>query len=328
VIARTSGRIFVGLPLCRDEDYINLNLEFAESVMKTAFFIKLFPKFLRPLVGPLITTVPSKIDRAEAHLKPLVEERRLMGKDTGSFESEDKPNDMLSWHMDAAPPDEQEPRDLALRLLGASFAGIHTTSQIFTHALYELAAHPEWLDVLRQEVDSVVEAEGWTKDGMQKMTRLDSFLRESQRLNVLNSAVMPRQAVKDFTFSDGTVIPKGTLIFVAAGAIQRDDDFYEDAKVFNPWRFSDKRAQVESEAEDVKLRLESTSTEYLTFALGKRACPGRFFAALEMKTVMAHIVAHYDVKLETPGQIPLSSWFTTVPVPNRTANVLFRKRQA
>jgi len=97
-------------------------------------------------------------------------------------------------------------------------------------------------------------------------TLLDSYLKESQRLNVLLSVVMHRQTVKGFTFSGGTFTPKGTPLFAAASAIHHDDDFYENA---NPWRFFDKHAQVNNEVEDTKYRLESTSTEYLPFALGK-----------------------------------------------------------
>jgi hypothetical protein len=34
---------------------------------------------------------------------------------------------------------------------------------------------------LREEVESVVRTEGWSKAGMQKLVKLDSFLKESAR---------------------------------------------------------------------------------------------------------------------------------------------------
>ena len=52
-----------------------------------------------------------------------------------------------------------------------------------THALYHLAALPEYQQLLREEVDTLVSAEGWSKATMGKMWRLDSFLKESQRYN-------------------------------------------------------------------------------------------------------------------------------------------------
>jgi hypothetical protein len=51
--------------------------------------------------------------------------------------------------------------------------------------LYRLLAHPENIEPLRQEVDAVIREEGWTKAGVDKMHKIDSFLRETQRLDGL-----------------------------------------------------------------------------------------------------------------------------------------------
>jgi hypothetical protein len=52
--------------------------------------------------------------------------------------------------------------------------------------LYRLLANPEYIEPLRQEVDAVIEKEGWTKAGIDKMHKIDSFLRETQRLGGAN----------------------------------------------------------------------------------------------------------------------------------------------
>ena len=49
--------------------------------------------------------------------------------------------------------------------------------------LLHLAAEPEYVRELREEIDPLVSAEGWTKSSIGKMWKLDSFLRESQRYN-------------------------------------------------------------------------------------------------------------------------------------------------
>ena len=49
--------------------------------------------------------------------------------------------------------------------------------------LYRLLANPEYIGPLREEVDAVITEEGWTKAGMDKMHKVDSFLRESQRVD-------------------------------------------------------------------------------------------------------------------------------------------------
>ena len=52
-----------------------------------------------------------------------------------------------------------------------------------TQVLYRLLSHPEYMEPLRQEVDAVISEEGWTKAGIDKMHKIDSFLRETQRLD-------------------------------------------------------------------------------------------------------------------------------------------------
>ena len=59
--------------------------------------------------------------------------------------------------------------------------------QNFAHALYHLAAEPEHAAVLREEVDAIVKEDGWTKTALDRMIKVDSFLRESQRVNGMTS---------------------------------------------------------------------------------------------------------------------------------------------
>jgi cytochrome P450 len=66
-----------------------------------------------------------------------------------------------------------------------NFAAIHTSTQGMTQTLYHLAANPGYADVMREEVQSVVEAEGWTKAALQNMRKVDSFIKEVQRMDGL-----------------------------------------------------------------------------------------------------------------------------------------------
>jgi hypothetical protein len=55
--------------------------------------------------------------------------------------------------------------------------------------------------------------------------------------------------------------------------------------------------------------------------------PGRFFAAVQLKAMMAHLVINYDIKLENAGARPDDMWIVSACVPNISAEVMFRKRQ-
>ena len=55
----------------------------------------------------------------------------------------------------------------------------------------------------------------------------------------------------------------------------------------------------------------------------RRASPGRFFAATELKSMLAHIVVTYDIKLEDDTPRPRARAST---LPDLSAKVVFRRR--
>lgn len=74
--------------------------------------------------------------------------------------------------------------------------------------------------------------------------------------------------MKDVTFSDGTYIPEGTIVAAATASTHHDDKNYEDAGVFDPFRFSKLREQ---EGEITKHHYVSTSSTDIGFGHGKHA---------------------------------------------------------
>jgi cytochrome P450 len=58
--------------------------------------------------------------------------------------------------------------------------------QTLVNVLYRLLSNPEYIEALCHDVESAVAEEGWTKAGMDKMHKIDSFLRETQRLDDLD----------------------------------------------------------------------------------------------------------------------------------------------
>jgi hypothetical protein len=55
-------------------------------------------------------------------------------------------------------------------------------SQGLASALYDLTTYPEYILPLREEAERAVGEEGWTKAALASMYKIDSFIRESQRL--------------------------------------------------------------------------------------------------------------------------------------------------
>ncbi|KAI0292786.1 cytochrome P450 [Russula brevipes] len=286
VICCTTNRVFVGLPLCRNRDYQTLNLTFAVNVIKYGTIISMFPKPFKRL--------PSQIRQEIEFIRPMVKERFAKMEEFGD-DWDDKPNDMLMWLMEEAKGVERSLEGLARRLLLANFAGIHATSLTFTQTLYRLLGNPQYIEPLRQEVEAVIAEEGWTKAGMDKMHKIDSFLRETQRLDGLASLIMTVSRC-DHSFSNGMTIPAGTLVAIPASAAHTDE------------------------------RTFLIPTNLMAFAFQGSASPGRFFAVNEVKALLAHIVVTYDFKFEEGKGAPPDLCIGAARIPG-SANVLFRVRQ-
>ncbi|THU93438.1 cytochrome P450 [Dendrothele bispora CBS 962.96] len=327
IVFRAVDYFFVGLPLCRDRDWCDLNITFMIEVFINSTIINLFPKFTHPVVGRIFTGRKSAMRRAIKHLQPIIQERLKMQEQFGK-EWVDKPNDFIQWLIDAqqnAPLSQRTSMEvICIRVLAANFAAMHTTSA-FIHALFHLASRPELAEPLRKEVQTTVEREGWTKDSMVQMRLLDSFLKESERLNGVGAIGLQRKVLRDFTFSNGITVPAGTMISASTWGLQRDDEIYPNSNEFNPYRFYEMRSH---DGEGSKHQLATPNSEWLTFEQGRHACPGRLLASAELKVMMAHILLNYDVKFPNDSRrFPPSFEFSNVFWPNHTAKVLFRKRK-
>ncbi|KAF7305651.1 Cytochrome P450 [Mycena chlorophos] len=328
VISRASNRLFVGAPLCRDPDYRDLTVNFAIGAMNSAKKINLFPHWLKPIVGPLITTLPRDLEHAKRHLVPIIEERLRLEAEHGP-NWPDRPSDLISWLLEYAEGEERTPHELTRRMLMVNFVAIHTSANSFTQALFHLAHEPHYAGPLREELAAAVAEDGWTKAAMSKCIKLDSFLRESQRFNGASAVNINRIVVNPngFTFSDGTHLPQGTFLTAATHATHHDPDNYADPEVFDGFRFAKMRLSEEGGMDkgSIKLQMVAPDVKYLSFGLGRHACPGRFFAVNELKLMLAYILEHYDVKLESPERPP-TEWFGTLAAANRFGKVMFRKR--
>ncbi|KAF7792532.1 hypothetical protein EIP86_003573 [Pleurotus ostreatoroseus] len=324
VVARASNRIFVGLPYCRNKEYLQVAIDVTIDIMQSRRILIFMPAFLKPFFANWAANINRHVKSCDKYLHE-VWDARLQNLERFGDDWPDKPNDMLQWLIDEERKNEKfDVKNLISMILTVNFAAIHTSSNTFTQALYHLAANPEFMGPLREEAEAILQVEGWTKAAMGKMRKLDSFMRESQRLNGISGTSVMRKTLTSIKFSNGAVIPPNSFIVAAATGTHLDEDNYENPEIFNPWRFSNMR---EAEGEALKHQFVSTSLDYVPFGHGKHACPGRFFAANELKAMMAHIVMNYDVKFEDEGVRPPNMWFGINVIPDPRAKVMFRKRQ-
>lgn len=182
-VARLSTRIFLGPELCRNEEWLEMLINYTVEAFLAVHELRKYPAFIRPLVNlylPGPRRVRAIIASARALIGPEIEKRRKRDAALEAKGERVKGKDTVRWMDEVA---KGRPYDPIINQLFFSVAALHTTSDLLTHAMYDLVGHPEVMDELREEVRRVIQEEGWKKTSLYKMKLMDSFLKESQRMN-------------------------------------------------------------------------------------------------------------------------------------------------
>lgn len=331
MVAKASGRVFIGSELCGSEKYLDTSINFTIDVMKAVFAVAFLPVWLRSVVTPMIPfvwTVYRRLQEANDLLLPVIKARRLAIR-SGSLH---EPDNMLDWLiMEQSKAGIEDDHDLVQKQLGATFASIHTTTQILLHTSYTLAAQPEIASMLRDEAREVLHRSSgeYTTQALQELKKLDSFMKELLRFYPLQASTYQRKVVQPITLSNGQVLPAGVIVEAPNGPISGDPEIFHDAHIFDPLRFYNLRQAKDAAKAEVVANSQfvSSGALSLSWGYGRHACPGRFFAANEVKIATSKILLQYDMKLPagvTERHPNITFGDMTMPDPGKT--VMLKRR--
>ncbi len=117
-------------------------------------------------------------------------------------------------------------------------------------------------------------------------------------------------------------MPKGSKLMVSASS-SWDESIYPEPERFDGYRF----LRMREKGDEAGAQFVSTSYSALGFGHGKQACPGRFFAANELKIALSHILLKYDFKLPA-DTAPKSSTFGLFYQADEKAGLMIKRREA
>ncbi|KAL4790515.1 cytochrome P450 [Aspergillus venezuelensis] len=323
IVAQLSSKVFLGDQICRNPDWLRITVAYTIDSFQAAEGLRAWPKFLRRVVAhflPGTRKIQAELKESRDIIRPVLEKRRQ--EKQAAIERGEKParyNDAMEWIEQCA---KGRPYDPAAVQLSISLAAIHTTSDMLTQVLYDIQAQEGLADAMRKEIVAVIQAEGWQKTTLYKLKLMDSVLKESQRMKPTSFVSMRRMADKTFKLSDGTVVPKNSQIFVPAN--QWDETLYPSPYKFDPYRFLKLREQP---GHETSAQLVSPSPEHMGFGFGKHACPGRFFAANELKIALCHILLKYDFRLPEGEKEPKPIIRGTGMIAHPMAKMEIRRRE-
>ncbi|KAG8631785.1 hypothetical protein KVT40_000925 [Elsinoe batatas] len=295
IIARISSRIYLGDELCRNTEWLSTTKIYTSAFCAAPVKLGMIPAPVRRVAHwfvPECKILREQVREARRIIDPLVRRRQVL---QAEARSEGRPdprfNDALGWAAEESAKNGMD-YDPAVTQLALSMLAIHTTYDLFQQCILDLAQNPHFIEPLRQEAIEVVQRYGWTKQGLYHMKLLDSALKETQRLKPGSMVTMRRYVLEDLQLSNGLVLKKGTRINIDTQRM-RDPELHQDPLKYDAFRFYKMRQQPGGEH---TAQLVSTSPDHLGFGHGQHSCPGRFFAANEIKVAMAHMLIKYEWK--------------------------------
>lgn len=143
--------------------------------------------------------------------------------------------------------------------------------------------NPDKQAKLHEELDRVVgSTEMITSKQEHELPYCCATINEIQRLANLLPFNIPRQTTKTTTVN-GYRLKAGTPVNALISLVQYDEKIFPNPQKFEPERFLDKNGQLQK------------INGFFFFSCGKRACPGKELAKIELFLFIANFMNRYQV---------------------------------
>ncbi|UKZ75705.1 hypothetical protein TrVFT333_003397 [Trichoderma virens FT-333] len=306
-IALTNATAFFGRDLAHNKVFMNAAMNFIEQTLITAEVVRVLPSAIAPFIGNLISM---KLGAGKIIYNALIPiaEHRLEEKARKSIgQAVPDHHDCIQWVMECSPRSKPWSAErIVHELMALWFGSVHITSTY--------------------RVDGIREIGGKT------FPLLDSFMKESARMNPVESVSSRRMALKPFELSDGYRVEPGEWICTAPRGMMSDARYYADPLKFQGFRFVNpdllEKKFSGTSGDGVSQEAPSKYTDINDWQLwgtGRSACPGRFYATAVMKTLLALFITKYDMQLENPKAARYFAWRTFI-YPYASTKVVLRPR--
>ncbi|KAM7212431.1 cytochrome P450 [Rhypophila decipiens] len=345
LVVLMNARSLFGEDLIKDTRFMTSALSYVEETLLTAEIVKLLPRFLAPPVGGFLGWAPRSHKTFFQSLIPATEQRIRETERKRLGHTVPRRADCIQWIIDTAP--KQNPwsaERVIYELMTIWFGSVHILSTTIVYAIHDLCLHPEYVEPLRQELETCYKEFERTGgcDAAGALPLLDSFLKESARLTPVESMSVRRCDLQPYSLSTVThSLQVGDWACAPSGAINLSATYYTSPDEFSGFRFVPPsmvpdddgwKKRDGSSTSSSSLPMQSTpssltdvDSSWLMWGTGRMACPGRYYATAFMKTVVAQLLLDYDFKLAEPESKRWISW-RVAKIPKPWTKVVFVPR--
>ncbi|KAL9608973.1 MAG: hypothetical protein Q9167_006224 [Letrouitia subvulpina] len=230
IIVKANSSAFFGTHLANDSAFLDAALRYPEDVVVASEALRFVPSILASKVASFITRRGRAANTLVERLTPIVNDR-LNRRHKTTITGDDAMPDLIQLIVDSGSGSNMWTAEKIVQvILGVWFASVHQVAMSVVYALFDLCSHPQYVAPIREEF---IKHAGQTDE----LVALDSFLKESARLNPSDSIAIRRKALVPFYFSDGVHVPAENVICVPLSAILRDPGHYHNAEHFDGLRF-------------------------------------------------------------------------------------------
>lgn len=187
-----------------------------------------------------------------------------------------------------------------------------TLTSSLTAFVGELAAHPDWQEKLRDEVNALglSRSDPLPFEKLETMSLTEMAFKEVMRMRPPVPSI-PRRATRDFVYGNH-VIPAGTMVSVNPLYVHHMPNIWPEPDRFDPMRFTD-------EAMRARHRFA-----WVPFGGGAHMCLGLHFAYMQAKCFARHFLQNLDVSLPKGYTPPWQAW--PIPKPRDGLRIVLSPR--
>ncbi|AVK74903.1 Cytochrome P450 [Pandoravirus quercus] len=170
------------------------------------------------------------------------------------------------------------------------FAGFESTSSTLAYTIHLLAHHTDVQERVRAEAAQWRHGSAGPHDALGAMPLAEAVLREAMRIHPITH-MLTRRMARDLPLGDVHVVPSGARLLINNLGMSNAEHAWDDPTAFRPERWMG----AHEGADSTKGGETAAPDQYasLPFGAGRRSCPGRRLAVLEMKLILATLLARF-----------------------------------
>lgn len=184
VVGSVTNAKLVDPRLANDPKWVRESCNFAVSRYAAADEVRAYPPVISKLVARFLPNV-KRLRESRAYnkemMKPLYEDLRTRSQLSGGGKESLRKGGLGYQWLWAGAPDDVSLDDFSDTMMRTLIASIHTTAKTLTVAFIDLLTQPEYHKELQEEAREAVDPNGRNVQ-LDKLFKLDCFLKESQRL--------------------------------------------------------------------------------------------------------------------------------------------------